>query len=228
MARIDLDKFRSGLKSVLKRLLPSWTLSINIRTMITKIVLILLVSGKVGARIPVFASSMPDPEPIVIQIGEDNQLSLSELWDALNPTQRAMLAVLEIRVPNLAEELLDESPETINAFFHEAETKLFNLPVWSEVESLAENPNLPQSLPEGTQEIRTIVQQNGILEILTAEAGSDVQALAGASINDLLDNSDADSINIWGSIIDFDGTETLIDNISENILDEVLDRRLGY
>ena len=170
MTERNWKELKAGLRKILNQLLPSWQVSDVLRSLIKKILMILLLIGKVSHIVPAFADSeVAKPHAIVLNSGPDNVVSVSQLWAALSPEQRAILVALELEVPDLAESLVDETPETLNAFFADARAKLSALPLWQQVQQLASDPNFPSTIPASTKEMRSFVDSNGQLTIVIAE-----------------------------------------------------------
>ena len=223
MTKRNRTELESNLRSILKQLLPSWNVSINIRSIINKIVMVLLLIAKVSQITPAFAdNNMAEPQPIVIDAGLDNELSVSELWSALNSEQRAILLVLELQVPDLAEYLLNESPETIHAFFADAREQLSKLPLWQQIEQLSLDSNLPETLPENTKELRSYIQSDGQLSIVIAN--DEVEA---KNISRLPDKDLEGSTSYFESTSTFTYTDKdkddLVDKLSDTLLNEIFD-----
>lgn len=170
MTQRNRHEIATNLRHILRQLLPSWRLSGSIRGLINKILMVLLVLAKLTNLSPAFAAQEPaKPQAIVINTGTDNVLTLSELWSSLNPEQRAILIAIELEVPDLAESLINKPHDTIIEFFTDAQTRLPQLPIWQKVQQLANDPNLPSTLPANTLELRSYINSKGNLAIAVAD-----------------------------------------------------------
>lgn len=223
MTKRNRSELEASLKNILKKLLPSWPVSFSIRTLIKKILMILLVIGKVSNIVPAFAETkIVEPQRIVIDAGADGALSVSELWSALSPEQRAILLVLELQVPDLAESLLDETPETINQFFVNAREQLLKLPLWHQVEELSSDPQLPATLPENTKELRSFIQSDGQLSIILADNDDFARRIARLPGEDL-EGTDSYFESTSSFTYSEEDKTALVDKLSDTLLNEVFE-----
>ena len=227
MTKRNRNEFESSLRDMLKRLLPSWRMSGTIRSLITKILLALLLLGKIANITPAFAeTNVAEPQPIVINTGTNNTLSVSELWNALSPEQRAILLMLELEVPDLAESLTDETQHTINEFFADARAKLSQLPLWQQIQQLSIDPNLPQHLPANTLELRSLIQSDGQLAIVIADNELYAQGIERMAWEFLETSTSYFESNDLYVVTDQTKTE-LVDGLQDRLLDEVFDANNG-
>lgn len=215
--------FEQTARNLLQRLTPSWHVSKESRIAIVKILMIMLMLSKIGHRLPlkVFSQSSP-PEIVEVYPGEDNLLSLPELWNALTPMQRAILIYFELQVPHTAEELLDETPGTITSFFNQAENRLGGLPVWDHIVALALSPNLPTSLPTDANELRAGFTDDGTLTVFVTNDSDESRAIT--FMPDLDISLYASIAGIALNVFDYQNTETeMLDSVTEDIVFEVFD-----
>jgi hypothetical protein len=210
-------------RTLLQSLIPSWHISKESRMAIAKILMIMLMLSKVGHRLPlkVFSQSSP-PEIVEVYPGEDNLLSLSELWSALTPMQRAILVYFEVQVPHTAEELLDETSGTITSFFSQAENSLGGLPVWDHIVALALSPNLPTSLPADANELRAGFTDDGTLTLFVTNDSDESRAIT--FMPDLDISLYASIAGLTLNVSDYQNTETeMLDSVTEDMVYEVFD-----
>jgi hypothetical protein len=228
MTQKEKSDLQYTLQDVLRNLVPSWHISKESRTAIVKILMIMLMLSKIGHRLPlkVFSQSSP-PEIVEVYPGEDNLLSLTELWNALTPLQRAILIYFELQVPHTAEELLDETPGTITSFFSQAENRLAGLPVWDHIVALALSPNLPTSLPTDANELRAGFTDDGTLTLFVTNDSDESKAIT--FMPDLDISLYASIAGIASNVFDYQNTETeMLDSVTEDIVFEVFDLEPSY
>lgn len=222
MTQQDQHEFREMLQQVLGYLTPSWHHSKDSRKTVAKVLMILILMNKLSHKLPLKVFSQSTTPSIVIEVGEDGVLSLSELWNALSPTQRAILIFFELQVPHTAEELLDETPETISQFFAQAENSLIGLPVWEQIQNIANSPNLPTSLPSDTNELRVAFLDEEQLVLYVMDDSDESRAISFTSDLSLY----ANLANIGLNVYIYQSTSKdleMLDTVTEDIVSEVFD-----
>lgn len=228
MTQQEKRDFEQTARDLLQSLTPSWHVSRESRVAIVKILMIMLMLNKLSHRLPlkVFSQSSP-PEIVEVYPGEDNLLSLPELWNALTPTQRAILIYFELQVPHTAEELLDETPGTITSFFSQAENRLSGLPVWDQIVAVALSPNLPTSLPSDTSEFRAGFTDDGTLTLFVTNDSDESKAIT--FMPDLDIGLYASIAGIVLNVFEYQKTDLeMLDTVTEDTVLEVFDLEPSY
>lgn len=222
MTQQEKINFTRLVQDVLKGLTPSWHISKDSRMAIVKILMIFMMMTKLSHRIPLKVLSQASPDRIEINLGADGLSSLTELWDALDPIERAILIFFELQVPHTAEEMLNETSGTLNDFFIQAGNRLVSLPVWSQIEAMALNPNFPTSLPIDANELRVSFTDDGTLTFFVTNDSDETRAISFIADLELYNSVGDVGLDVYAYQSTTEDLE-MLDTVTEDVILEVFD-----